>query len=270
MTVYKNVAFGLDMQGVSKDDIQQRVEKALEMVHLEGMERRRPKQLSGGQRQRVALAISLVNRPKVLLLDEPPGALDLKLRKAKQVELKSLQNQVGITFFYVTHDQEEALTMSDRIGVMHKGALLQVDSPQIIYEEPATHFIADFIGDTNYLEAIVDRSGEDLIELVLPDAQRLITPARSRLHIGQRLSMGFRPEKVVLKPAKSQGHHRLEYSRVVDIVYTGSTTAYYQETPFKTSILVRQQNTEPSTLGLEIGDQVALGWPVEASQLFSE
>ncbi len=217
----------------------------------------------------MALARALVNRPKVLLLDEPLGALDLKLRKAMQVELKSLQNQVGITFIYVTHDQEEALTMSDRIGVMHQGALLQVDPPQAVYEKPATRFIADFIGDTNYLEGEIVEAGDRLIELILPDAQRVTSPPRDGLHIGQRLSIGFRPEKAVFNPSDLPGYNRLENAHVVDIVYTGSTTGYFVETPFKTMLQVRQQNTRSSSLEIKTGDQVDIGWPIEASQLFA-
>src|SRR5574339_747302 len=152
MTVFENIAFGLEMEGAQKDEIQKRVKHALDMVQLSGMERRRPKQLSGGQQQRVAVARSLVKVPDVLLLDEPLGALDLKLRKEMQLELKALQQQLGITFIYVTHDQEEALTMSDRIAVMSKGKVQQMGTPVEIYERPANRFVADFIGESNFLE----------------------------------------------------------------------------------------------------------------------
>src|SRR5512134_1248126 len=152
MTVYQNVAFGLEMEGADKHEIQKRVKRALEMVQLTGLDRRRPKQLSGGQQQRVALARALVKTPDVLLLDEPLGALDLKLRKEMQLELKSLQQQLGITFIYVTHDQEEALTMSDRIAVMSKGKVQQIGTPVEIYERPANRFVADFIGESNFFE----------------------------------------------------------------------------------------------------------------------
>src|SRR5512139_2287472 len=155
MTIFDNVAFGLQMKGVSKAEIGPRVKEALVMVRLPGYENRKPKQLSGGQQQRVALARALVNRPEVLLLDEPLGALDVKLRKEMQLELKTLQREVGITFIYVTHDQEEALTMSDRIAVMSKGKLLQVGSSLEIYEEPNCRFVADFIGETNFIEGLV-------------------------------------------------------------------------------------------------------------------
>ncbi|MCY3634336.1 MAG: spermidine/putrescine ABC transporter ATP-binding protein, partial [bacterium] len=155
MTVEANVAFGLKMQRVAKGEIADRVQEAISLVRLEGLEQRRSQQLSGGQRQRVALARALVNRPKVLLLDEPLGALDLKLRQEMQGELKALQREVGITFVFVTHDQEEALTMADRIGVMNEGELLQVGTPSEIYEHPVNRFVANFIGQTNLLDASV-------------------------------------------------------------------------------------------------------------------
>ncbi|MGB1287992.1 MAG: ABC transporter ATP-binding protein, partial [Aggregatilineales bacterium] len=164
MTVLQNVMFGLQMEKVSKSEARQRAEDALEMVKLPKVSGRKPDKLSGGQQQRVALARALVKHPAVLLLDEPLGALDLKLRKEMQYELKSMQQQVGITFIYVTHDQEEAITMADRIAVMQGGKVLQVGSPYEIYENPATHFVADFIGETNFidgkLESIADGIGQ--------------------------------------------------------------------------------------------------------------
>src|SRR5512141_1047658 len=155
MTVFENIAFGLEMEGADKDEIQKRVKHALEMVQLTGLARRRPQQLSGGQQQRVAVARSLVKVPDVLLLDAPLGALDLKLRKEMQLELKALQQQLGITFIYVTHDQEEALTMSDRIAVMSKGRVQQIGTPVEIYERPANRFVADFIGESNFFEGTI-------------------------------------------------------------------------------------------------------------------
>ncbi|MEC8767049.1 MAG: ABC transporter ATP-binding protein, partial [Actinomycetota bacterium] len=151
LTVLDNVGFGLKMQGVAKKETKERAMEMIELVQLAGLETRKPSQMSGGQQQRVALARALVNQPKVLLLDEPLGALDLKLRQEMQLELKKLQRDVGISFVFVTHDQEEALTMSDRIAVMHEGKLLQVASPEEIYESPANRFVADFIGRTNLL-----------------------------------------------------------------------------------------------------------------------
>src|SRR5215213_7039411 len=155
MTVAQNVSYGLEMAGVGKAERQKRVQDALDMVRLPHVEGRKPAELSGGQQQRVALARALVNRPAVLLLDEPLGALDLKLRKEMQFELKRLQSEVGITFVYVTHDQEEALTMSDRIAIMRAGRVLQVGTPNAVYDRPADRYVADFVGEMNFLDGVV-------------------------------------------------------------------------------------------------------------------
>src|SRR5512141_1388139 len=199
MTVYQNVAFGLEMEGAEKSEIEKRVKRALEMVQLTGMERRKPSQLSGGQQQRVALARALVKVPDVLLLDEPLGALDLKLRKEMQLELKALQQQVGITFIYVTHDQEEALTMSDRIAVMSKGKVLQMGSPVEIYERPTSRFVADFIGESNFLtgnleEVDGERATVQLDKIDLP----VIGMRVGDLAAGRRVAVSVRPEKMRL------------------------------------------------------------------------
>ena len=190
MTVEKNVAFGPQMRKVPKAEIASQVAEAIKAVHLEGMEQRKPSQLSGGQQQRVALARALVNRPKVLLLDEPLGALDLKLRQAMQIELKDIQSEVGITFIYVTHDQEEALTMSDRIGVMDAGELLQVGTPEDIYENPVSRFVAEFIGETNFIDGAVTDDGR------LRIGGGEIVYARCDAAPGTDVTLALRPEKV--------------------------------------------------------------------------
>ena len=163
MTVFNNVAYGLTIKKVPKPEIQERVMEMLRLVQLEGFEKRKPDELSGGQKQRVAIARALVNKPKVLLLDEPLGALDLKLRKQMQIELKRLQKKLGITFIYVTHDQEEALTMSDRIAVMHDGVLEQLDVPMEIYEHPKTKFVAGFIGESNIFDGKVTDKKDNVL-----------------------------------------------------------------------------------------------------------
>jgi spermidine/putrescine transport system ATP-binding protein len=196
LNVEDNVAFGLRRQGVDKDEIGRRVAEELDRVGLAGEAKRKPAQLSGGQQQRVALARALVNRPAVLLLDEPLGALDLKLRKQLQVELKGIQRDVGITFVYVTHDQEEALTMSDRIAVMNRGVIEQVDDPENVYERPRTTFVAGFIGVSNLMPA----------EIVSPGELRLDAGVTVRLDSngagpGARLHCVVRPEKLELHPA---------------------------------------------------------------------
>ena len=165
MTIYENIAFGLTIKRTNKKEIKERVLEMLELVQLQGFENRRPDQLSGGQKQRVAIARALINRPKVLLLDEPLGALDLKLRKQMQFELKRLQRKLNITFIYVTHDQEEALTMSDRIGIMHEGRLEQLAPPREIYEKPKSKFVADFIGESNIFYGVV--SGQNQTEAAI-------------------------------------------------------------------------------------------------------
>ena len=270
MTVQQNIAFGLEMTRVPKDEIKQRVADVVELVHLKGMERRRPKQLSGGQQQRVALARALVNHPKVLLLDEPLGALDLKLRKAMQVELKELQVRVGITFVYVTHDQEEALTMSDRIGVMDRGKLLQVDTPQMVYEAPSTRFVSDFIGETNYLSGHVTSLQGEVCEVAVEPGLRVWATAVPGVQSGKQVSVAFRPEKVYLNIESNQEMNTLS-GTVRDVVYTGSATTYLIELPDGSILMARQQNfdTLPDTR-FHVRDQVEVSWPIQASKAFAE
>lgn len=198
MTVFQNVAFGLEMEGVAKSEIAKRVTRALEMVQLTGMDRRKPRQLSGGQQQRVAVARALVKTPDVLLLDEPLGALDLKLRKEMQLELKALQKQLGITFIYVTHDQEEALTMSDRIAVMSNGRVQQMGTPVEIYERPTNRFVADFIGESNFLSGTIRSLSSQEAEVYIPSLNAEISgiPLSDSLVIGEEVVVSIRPEKV--------------------------------------------------------------------------
>ncbi|MCQ3936847.1 MAG: spermidine/putrescine ABC transporter ATP-binding protein [Chloroflexi bacterium] len=228
MTVYQNVAFGLEMEGATPDEIKKRVGRALEMVQLTGMERRRPRQLSGGQQQRVAVARALVKTPDVLLLDEPLGALDLKLRKEMQLELKALQQQLGITFIYVTHDQEEALTMSDRIAVMSKGQVQQMGTPVEIYERPTNKFVADFIGESNFLEGRIKSLSAKEASVFIPalNAEVRGMPMSQGLVNGEEVVVSIRPEKVriVEKAAKGEGMFR---GRVLTSVYIGSDTHVY-------------------------------------------
>jgi spermidine/putrescine transport system ATP-binding protein len=227
MTVFQNVAFGLEMEGASKDEIKKRVGHALEMVQLTGMDRRHPKQLSGGQQQRVALARSLVKTPEVLLLDEPLGALDLKLRKEMQLELKALQQQVGITFIYVTHDQEEALTMSDRIAVMSFGQVMQMGTPVEIYERPTSRFVADFIGETNFLEGRVKSFQEDQVIVHIPAWEEELTGlATGQVKVGDDVAVSIRPEKIRLTDQQGLRQNSLE-GVVVTSTYIGSDTRLF-------------------------------------------
>ena len=272
MTVYQNTAFGLEMQKVPKREIKGRVLEALEMVRLGGMENRKPSQLSGGQQQRVALARALINQPKVLLLDEPLGALDLKLRKAMQLELKDLQTRVGITFIYVTHDQEEALTMSDRIGVMRRGKLLQVGTPEEIYETPATRYVANFIGDSNYLAGTVLEHTTGRLRAQLTSGEELSAIPAADLALGASITLAFRPEKVRIAPidVRPAADNVIE-CRITSVVYTGSFTSYLLATKSGEELMVRWQNEAGADRHrFSAGDDVWLYWPGSLTTAFPE
>jgi len=280
MNVYQNVAFGLEMEKVPKGEISRRVGEALEMVKLPGMVKRKPKQLSGGQQQRIALARALVKRPEVLLLDEPLGALDLKLRKEMQLELKALQEQVGITFIYVTHDQEEALTMSNRIAVMSKGRALQIGSSVEIYERPNCKFVADFIGETNFLTGIVKAVDKDrvVVELAKPK-QEIIGLAVGELFVGQSVAISIRPEKVYLvdddgkQEIKVKPNENQLKGRVAATAYIGSDTRVVLELADGVQMKVWEQNAI-STLDPEAyystGDSVFIVVPHENTLILPE
>lgn len=264
MNVEENVGYGLRQKRVLSTEIVRRVREALELVQLEGLENRRPHQLSGGQQQRVALARALINRPAVLLLDEPLGALDLKLRKEMQMELKSLQKMVGITFIYVTHDQEEALTMSDRIAVMHAGRIEQLGAPQEIYELPQTPFVADFIGLSNFIRGeVVDAQGRLNLrvspEIVLP------LPVQTGLHIGQRSTVAIRPEKIGLQSVTGNPEDGL-VGQIVASTYLGDQMEYRVQVQGLGVLIVRRQNTELTEEGERRvpGDRVILSWRPES------
>ncbi|CAN5917556.1 ABC transporter ATP-binding protein [soil metagenome] len=259
MTVRDNVAFGLQMQRLDRGAIRERVAEALELVQLTGRERRRPNQLSGGQQQRVALARALVNQPKVLLLDEPLGALDLKLRQAMQLELKDLQSRVGITFVYVTHDQEEALTMSDRIGVMDAGRLLQVGTPEQIYERPSSPMVAQFIGDTNLLTATVKDDGQ--VEL----AGGQIVAADIAAAPGTETVLTLRPEHLLVVAADAtiaDGHNALD-GVVTRRVYLGNAVSY-DVTAGEVTLRVRERNA-PGHRQFAVDEPVQVHWVTDAA-----
>ncbi len=224
MTVYDNVAFGLAMKRVPSAEVRQRVLEALEMVQLAGFEGRRPGQLSGGQQQRVAVARAIVNRPKVLLLDEPLGALDLKLRKQMQVELKHLQQRLGITFIYVTHDQEEALTMSDRIAVMNGGVVEQSGTSDEIYRRPRSRFVADFIGETNLFTGRV--AGEVVqgnLRVETPSIS-FLAPAMPEAAPGATVYVSVRPESIDVQPGAAAGRGNCLTGQLVEKIFVGSLT----------------------------------------------
>jgi spermidine/putrescine transport system ATP-binding protein len=219
LDVAENVAFGLKRRKVDKAEIGRRVGEALELVNLAERASARAAELSGGQRQRVALARALVNRPRVLLLDEPLGALDLKLRKHMQVELKQIQREVGITFVYVTHDQEEALSMSDRIAVMHEGRVAQCDEPEDIYEHPSGQFVAGFIGTSNLMAGVVEDGGR----VRLANGERLEIPLPADVARGDSVHLSVRPEKIALDGDIEEGMVTLQ-GQIENRVYLGVST----------------------------------------------
>lgn len=242
MTVFQNVAFGLEMERVPKKEIITRVEEALEMVKLGDMGKRKPKQLSGGQQQRIALARALVKRPSVLLLDEPLGALDLKLRKEMQLELKALQEHVGITFIYVTHDQEEALTMSDRIAVMNKGKVLQCGIPVEIYERPCCQFVADFIGETNFMHGeVISRQGNAAVVSVPEINQEIKGLLVNGIDVRKKVVVSVRPEKITILDSKAPEGNSYK-AEVLETAYIGSDTRLILSVERRIRFSVWEQN----------------------------
>ncbi|MBI3244394.1 MAG: ABC transporter ATP-binding protein [Chloroflexi bacterium] len=258
LTVAENVAFGLVVKRLPRAEREQRAEEALELVRLPGLGRRKPSQLSGGQQQRVALARALVNRPAVLLLDEPLGALDLKLRKEMQIELKRLQRQVGVTFIYVTHDQEEALTMSDRIAVMNLGQVLQMGDPVTIYEKPATRFVADFIGETNFLKGTVIHAAEGRAQMTIAGETVSVSSNRQPLIQGQTVTLAVRPEKVSLAPLDEANALN---GTVQEVIYIGTDTRYVVRLASGETVVARIQNANGSGSNEpRVGDAVKVYW----------
>ena len=257
LNVFDNVAFGLRRAKVPKDEVRKRVGEACEMVQLGGFEKRKPAMLSGGQQQRVALARALINRPKVLLLDEPLGALDMKLRKELQIELRNLQIEVGITFIYVTHDQEEALTMSDRIAVMNAGKVQQVADPPTLYERPRNRFVADFIGQTNIFSGTVESVNGDRVTLQSPGGMKVEAVAQEYVSVGvgSEAHAAVRPEKLRL----GNTGDNVCTVEVKQVVYLGSSTQYITELPAGERLVLYQQNAHDST-GSVVGDEVQVTW----------
>ncbi|WP_322096508.1 ABC transporter ATP-binding protein [Pelagibius marinus] len=255
LTVGQNIAFGLEMLGRPKEKRTARVEQMLALVKLQGYANRKPAQLSGGQQQRVALARALASQPKVLLLDEPLSALDLKLRKEMQIELKRLQTETGITFVFVTHDQEEALTMSDRIAVMDSGKILQIGSPTEIYEHPQRRFVADFIGETNFLEGrITEANGAAVAQLACGHNLTLNGPGQKGSGGGQRVTLAVRPERAEIVPPQGEGLP----ATVGAVVYMGTDTTYHLTLADGTPFTVRSQNHEGARLDLASGAAVKI------------
>jgi spermidine/putrescine transport system ATP-binding protein len=264
LNVFENVAFGLRRRKVGDGDIKGRVGDALKLVDLEGFEKRKPGQMSGGQQQRVALARALVNRPKVLLLDEPLGALDLKLRKQMQLELKRIQQEVGITFIYVTHDQEEAMTMSDRLAVMRQGKIEQIGPPEDVYENPQTQFVAGFLGASNMLEGELKEQADGTSTVLLSGGDVVHLPSdRAPFKTGDPVYVGVRPEKIAIARADDDDIVEAGWNSVTGLLrmstYIGVSNQYKVEGPGGTDLTVWVQN-----LGAEVaprpGERVRLSW----------
>ncbi len=259
MSVFENVAFGLRMRGAPRSEIPRRVREAMALVQLQGLEARFPAQLSGGQQQRVALARALVTRPAVLLLDEPLGALDRKLRAQMQVEIRALQRAVGITTIFVTHDQEEALTLADRIAVMEHGRIVQIGAPAEIYERPRTRFVSDFIGVSNFLPGTVVGGGERELTVELPGGVRVRALPADGLGVGDRVELAVRPEKIRLAEAPEPGANCVP-GQVENVVYLGALTYYYLRLPGGTRLVALEPNRAPGAGG----PPAAVGRPVYA------
>lgn len=270
MTVFDNVAYGLKQKKTPAEEIKRRVTEALAMVRLTGREKSYPKQLSGGQQQRVALARALVNRPQVLLLDEPLGALDLKLRKAMQLELKTLQTQVGITFIYVTHDQEEALTMSDYIAVMNAGKVLQLDTPEMIYERPASKFVADFIGESNFVEGVIKSSEGERVVVDANGLGNIIATSEAPVNPGSRAIVAIRPERIFVVREKWDNAMSNQYEgRIEQVIYSGAATSYQVRLKDALLLTIRETNAgrPDAASDLKQGDAIWVYWQPDVARV---
>jgi spermidine/putrescine transport system ATP-binding protein len=276
LTVFENVAFSPRLKRVPNAEIKSKVEEYLKLVRLEGHANKKPNQLSGGMKQRVAIARALINEPRVLLLDEPLSALDAKLRQHMLIELDRIHDEIGITFIYVTHDQQEALSVSDRLAVMNQGDILQIGTPHEIYESPATDFVARFIGETNLFDGTVissykiksqenDGVTEYMAELDIPELGRVKVTSDDEVTPGQKVSFTIRPEKIVIskeKPATKREDINLLQGIVDEPIYSGFQTKFYVETAGKTLLRVIKQHANYSDEGPDIRwkDQVYLSW----------
>jgi ABC-type spermidine/putrescine transport systems, ATPase components len=265
MNVFDNVAYGLKVKKVPKEEIKERVLKILKLVQLEGFEKRRINQMSGGQKQRVAIARALVNRPKVLLLDEPLGALDLKLRKQMQIELKRLQRKLGITFVYVTHDQEEALTMSDRIAIINQGILEQIDTAYNIYEHPKTTFVAGFIGESDIFDAVVLEDKDGVVTVGTEVGKARAVSGEEKLTPGTAVSISVRPENMLFSSERVEGFHIKGV--VKEHIYVGNLIK---------TIVVLNDGTEVKINRFSVddlpkeGDLIYLYWKIEKGIVLKE
>jgi len=265
--VFENISFGLMLRKRPPEEIERRVKEMLAMVKLEGYEERRISQLSGGEAQRVALVRSLILHPKVLLLDEPLASLDLKLRKGMQIELINIHRNLGTTFIYVTHDQEEALVMSDRIVVMNEGRIVQDGTPREIYQHPTTVFASNFIGEASLFKGqVAERDSEKVV--VACDGLRIVCPGREDVSVGQRVWVSVRPEKIHMGPEGDVGRENSFPSEIVNVIFLGSMVRYQIELPSGELITVQQDLSDERPLH-PLGAKVEIGWAKESSLLLT-
>ena len=260
MNVFENIAFPLRVRGVGRAELRERVASALSLVQLDGLEKRRPAQLSGGQQQRVAFARAVVFEPRLLLMDEPLSALDAKLRRSMRGEIKALQRKLGVTVVYVTHDQDEALAMSDRIAVMNKGRVEQVDTPDALYEKPDSRFVADFLGEANLIEATVVAQDNMLMTEASVGEHRFRARARERLEPGAPIAIAIRPERIDVDPAASRDNSAP--GLVESSIYGGDHTLVRVDI----GAAVISLKLPIATAGLAAsGERIRIGWPVECA-----
>jgi len=270
LTVGQNIGFGLEMQGKPKAEVEETVDRMLKLVRMEELKKRRTSQISGGQQQRVALARALAPHPQVLLLDEPLSALDFKLRKDMQIELKRLQNETGITFIFVTHDQEEALTMSDRLAVMRDGRILQVGGPRDIYDHPAERFVADFIGDTNFLKAdIVSIEGEEVRLTLAAGGEATASLPEGAARSGT-VTVVVRPERARFVNGAAPAGESVLDGTVETFVYFGTDTQYHLRLASGEGFTARIQNDERGASTPSPGDAVKIAFPTHAVQVLKD
>ena len=271
MSVFENIAYGLKKEGLQKESIQEKVQKMLALVKLEGYENRKPNQLSGGQSQRVALARSLVKEPKVLLLDEPMAALDKKLRQSTQFELMDIHDELGITFVIVTHDQEEAMTLSDRIAIMEQGQFVQIGSPNLIYENPRSKFVADFLGNINLLEATITEQNEKEITLDCAALGGELKFDQTERADTSEMTVALRPEKVMIEKDMPTNHEQSHVKGIVeDFGYFGNLSIYRVRTESGHVIQVSKQNRDRVEQSIKWEDEVYLSWDNDSLMLLGE
>tara|TARA_Y100000590_G_scaffold330309_1_gene375174 strand:+ start:5901 stop:6998 length:1098 start_codon:yes stop_codon:yes gene_type:complete len=271
MSVFENIAYGLKKEGLQKESIEEKVQKMLTLVKLEGYENRKPNQLSGGQSQRVALARSLVKEPKVLLLDEPMAALDKKLRQSTQFELMDIHDELGITFVIVTHDQEEAMTLSDRIAIMEQGQFVQIGSPNLIYENPSSKFVADFLGNINLLEAIVTEQNDKEIIVDCAALGGELKFDQTEQANASEMTVALRPEKVMIEKNMPTNDDQSHIKGIVeDFGYFGNLSIYRVKTESGHVIQVSKQNRDRVEQSIKWEDEVYLSWDNDSLMLLGE